>query len=65
MRTITPKMNEKRIAERPKVRWDTAQALKTARYAIRTMSREDRQTSIFRGLLWINKLHASKESEQN
>ena len=41
MRTITPKMNEKRIAERPKVRWDTAQALKIARRAIQIMRRED------------------------
>ena len=65
MRTITPKMNEKRIAEIPKVRWDTAQAWRTARRVIRTMLIEDRQASIFRGLLWINKLHASKESEQN
>jgi len=35
MRTITPKMNEKRIAEIPRVRWDTAQAFKIARRAIR------------------------------
>ena len=34
-------MNEKRIAERPRVRWDTAQALKMARRAIQTMLRED------------------------
>jgi hypothetical protein len=34
-------MNEKRIAERPKVRWDTAQALKIARRAIQTMLREE------------------------
>ena len=41
MRTITSKMNEKRIAEMPKVRWDVAQALKIARRAIQAMSREE------------------------
>ena len=57
MRIITPKQNEKRVGENPKVRWDTAQAFKIARRAIR-------QTKT-RGSLWINKLYASKESEQN
>ena len=50
MRAITPKMNEKRIAENAKVRWDTAQALRTARRALRTISREGKQKPIFTGV---------------
>jgi hypothetical protein len=49
MRIITPKQNEKRIAENVKVRFDTAQALKTARRAIKTMLRQSVQKRIFRG----------------
>jgi hypothetical protein len=48
MRTITPKQNEKRIAENAKVRWDTAQALKTARRALRALFRQGKQKP-FRG----------------
>ena len=46
MKTITPKMNEKRIAEIPKVRWDTAYAFKIARRAIR----EATQKPLFMGV---------------
>jgi len=50
MRTITPKQNEKRIAENVKVRWDTAQALRIVRRALRTMLREGKQKSIYTGV---------------
>jgi len=49
MITITPKQNEKRIAENVKVRWETAQALKTARRAIKTLLIEKRQKPLFWG----------------
>jgi len=42
MRSITPKQNEKRIAVNVKVRWDTAQAFKTARRAIGSMKKVGR-----------------------
>jgi len=46
MRTITPKQNEKRIGETAKVRWETAQAFKAARRAIRLGKQKK---PIFRG----------------
>ena len=46
MRTITPKQNEKRIGEAVKVRWETAQAWKQARRAIRLGKQKK---PIFRG----------------